>query len=227
MGGFKPLLDIGGKPALLRLLDTIRAAGIEDLVVVTGHERDAVESALAAYGDATQKNGSFEHNGDGSFYVSLRTQQEPSPCVSLCVSCVFNETYESGMFSSVQTGVRRAATMGEAGAALLFPADVPLVSVGTILGLLDVCEKDGPPRFAVPVFNGRNGHPLLIPSAFYKEILAYKGEGGLKEIRNRHSAEMLRYEVDDEGCVLDMDTPEDYEYLLDYAEKAAGKMRDE
>ena len=27
---------------------------------------------------------------------------------------------------------------------------------------------------------------------------------------------MLRYEVDDEGCVLDMDTPEDYEKLLSY-----------
>ena len=225
------MLDIGGKPALFRLLDTIKAAGVEDLVVVTGHERDAVESALAAFGDATQKNGSLEHNGDGSFYVSLRTQQEPSPCVSLCVSCVFNETYESGMFSSVQTGIRRAAAEGEAnangnaGAALLFPSDVPLVSAETILGLLDVCEKDGPPHFAVPVFNGKNGHPLLIPGAFYKEILEYKGVGGLKEIRNRHGAEMLRYEVDDEGCILDMDTPEDYEKLLEHAAKAAESER--
>jgi len=175
MGEFKPLLDIGGKPAIIRLLDTIRAAGIEDVVVVTGYKHELLEEALS------------------------------------CL--VYNADYESGMFSSVQAGVKYAADKGDA---LLFLVDVPLVSAETISGLMRAYEKNGDSCFAIPVYKEKNGHPLLIPRVCYKEILDHKGEGGLKEIRGRHCAEMLRYEVDDEGCVLDMDTPEDYERLLSY-----------
>jgi len=194
MDGLKPLLPIGEKPAITRLLDTIRAAGIEDVVVVTGHEREMVEEALT-------------EQRDGSFYVQNRTQKEPSLC------SVYNEDFRSGMFSSVKAGLRCVAETSDA---LLFPVDVPLVSAKTIRGLVSAYEEGSPSRFAVPVYKGNNGHPLLIPRLFYTEILGHKGEGGLKEVRNRHAAEMLRYEVGDEGCVLDMDTPEDYEKLLSY-----------
>jgi len=200
MGGLKPLLPIGEKTAITRLLDTIRSSGIEDVVVVTGHEREMVEEAFAG-------QRAFFVQRDGSFYAGKRTQKEPSLCL------VYNEDYGSGMFSSVRAGLRRAA---ETDAALLFPVDVPLVSAETIRGLVSAYEEGPPSRFAVPVYKGSNGHPLLIPRMFFKEIIDYTGEGGLKEVRNRHAAEMLRYEVDDEGCVLDMDTPEDYEKLLSY-----------
>ncbi|MDR3294649.1 MAG: NTP transferase domain-containing protein, partial [Clostridiales Family XIII bacterium] len=40
MGGFKPLLKIGGMPALEIQLRMLRSAGIGDVVVVTGHARE-------------------------------------------------------------------------------------------------------------------------------------------------------------------------------------------
>ena len=187
MGEFKPLLEIGGKPALLCLIDTIRDAGIENIIVVTGHEKERIEKALQTKGDV--------------------------PCVLKTCGIIYNTDYESGMFSSVQTGVR---SVKEADAALLFPADVPLVSSKTIRGLVAAYEEESRTRFIVPVYEGRNGHPLLIPREYYDEILAYTGEGGLKGVRSRHDGEMLRYIVDDIGCVLDMDTPEDYERILEY-----------
>jgi len=177
---FKPLLDIGGKPALNRLIDTIRDAGISDVVVVTGFEKSQIEAA------------------------------------ALYCRTVYNADYESGMFSSVQAGVR---SVKEADAALLFPADVPLVSAETILGLIAAYEQGDPARFAVPVHEGKNGHPLLIPRVYYDEILAYTGEGGLKGVRSRYDGEMLRYKVSDIGCVLDMDTPEDYERILEHIKR--------
>ena len=182
MGEFKPLLDIGGKPALLRLLSAISSAGLSRITVVTGHGHEAIETALA-------------DNGDGS------------------VCLLYNKDYKRGMFSSIQAGIRTAT---EADAALLFPVDVPLVAAETIQVLIAVWEKGDLSRFAVPFFEGKNGHPLLVPRAYFDAILDYTGEGGLKEIRNRHIAEMLRYETDDKGCVLDMDTPEDYRQLLSY-----------
>ena len=196
MGGFKPLLDIGGKPALIRLLNSISSAGLSRITVVTGHGREKIEAALETKGD------------EPSVLLSptLRTEGS-SPFV------LYNENYESGMFSSIQAGIKKATGTD---AALLFPVDVPLVAADTIKDLIAAWEKSDISRFAVPFFEGKNGHPLLIPGAYYSAILEYTGDGGLKEIRNRHIAEMIRYETDDMGCVLDMDTPEDYNELLSY-----------
>jgi CTP:molybdopterin cytidylyltransferase MocA len=71
----------------------------------------------------------------------------------------------------------------------------------------------------VPVCAGKNGHPLLIPPEYYTEILAGDGEGGLKGVRGKYDADMIRYDTNDAGCVLDMDTPEDYQTLLEYDER--------
>ena len=181
MGEFKPLLDIGGTPALHLLLGTIRNAGIENTVVVTGYEHELIENKT---------------KGD--------------------VPCVYNADYESGMFSTVLAGIRFVSMKWESSAALLFPVDVPLVSSDTIRGLMAAYEQARFPRYAVPVYEEKNGHPLLIPREYYAEILEYTGEGGLKGVRSRHDAEMLRYTVNDIGCVLDMDTPGDYEKILEY-----------
>ena len=205
MGEFKPLLDIGGKPALFRLLDTIRQVdSIMRVIVVTGHGYESISAALREYDGA----------GEGHR-----------------VYTIYNKDYKEGMFSSVKAGIRAAGNN-----VLLFPADVPLVAAGTINGLIDAWERlygsspsvsaqgdssygaarsasAGPAPFAVPVFGGRNGHPLLIPRERFKEILAFEGDGGLKAVRGRYDADMIRYVTDDEGCVLDMDTPEDYEKL--------------
>jgi CTP:molybdopterin cytidylyltransferase MocA len=218
MGALKPLLDIGGKPALIRLLDSIAEAGIGRVCVVTGHGRAAIEAALReSFGDMRGASPEILHNAD----------------------------FEEGMFRSVQTGISYARQGGFAGA-LLFPADVPLVSPKTILA---VCAAAGPEarpasaatacarpasaspsvaeppaadtpasppaappaapvHFVLPRYRGANGHPLFVPAANFEAILRHAGEGGLKAVRDRHA--LLRVETDDEGCVLDMDTPEDY-----------------
>jgi probable phosphoglycerate mutase len=116
------------------------------------------------------------------------------------------------MFSSVQAGIRYARGAG-AGGVLLFPADVPLVSPDTIRTVLKAAAGSDAP-FAVPVYQGKNGHPLFIPSGYFDEILTYDGEGGLKGVRSRYDEGLLRVPVTDRGCVMDMDTPEDYKRLI-------------
>ena len=194
MGEFKPLLDIGGRPALLRLIDSIKAAKIARIVVVTGHRCDIVEETVKSF-DAE-------------------------------IDLVFNDRYEEGMFTSVKTGVKYAA-MAMATQALLFPVDVPLVRTGTIRDFFDTYDATTagltPKPFAVPVCRGKNGHPLLIPCEYFDEILEYEGEGGLKAVRNKYDETLMKMDTDDEGCLLDMDTPEDYEKLLKYYEASGSK----
>ena len=46
MGRNKLLLDLGGETVVRRAVRTARAAGLDPVVVVTGHEREAVEAEL-------------------------------------------------------------------------------------------------------------------------------------------------------------------------------------
>lgn len=47
MGAFKPLLPFGASTIIETCLDQIEAAGIRDIVVVTGHRSDELRAALA------------------------------------------------------------------------------------------------------------------------------------------------------------------------------------
>ena len=45
-GGAKQLATLGGKPLAQHAIDTLTQAGVDELLVVTGHDADAVEHAL-------------------------------------------------------------------------------------------------------------------------------------------------------------------------------------
>jgi choline kinase len=46
-GGPKPLLDVGGRTLLDRLLDALESAGFRDAVVVTGHRPEGIRATIA------------------------------------------------------------------------------------------------------------------------------------------------------------------------------------
>lgn len=48
MGAFKPLLPVGSSPAILRDIKTAVAAGVGDIIIVTGHSRIELERVLSA-----------------------------------------------------------------------------------------------------------------------------------------------------------------------------------
>ena len=46
MKKFKPLLPVDGQPAIAGLAETIRSAGIRDIVVVTGYRRKDLQEVI-------------------------------------------------------------------------------------------------------------------------------------------------------------------------------------
>jgi broad specificity phosphatase PhoE/CTP:molybdopterin cytidylyltransferase MocA len=187
MGDFKPLLDIEGQPAIVRLIRAVTEAGVSDVAVVTGHNSAALERALRGY---------FPHMAESAVHT------------------VYNEHYADGMFTSIQTGVRAAIRRAIDGI-LLFPADVPLVPARVVTDVIRAWEA-APLSFAVPCYRGKKGHPLLIPARYADEILAHDGTGGLKAITDRHDEQLIRLETADEAVVMDMNTPENYGEILRY-----------
>ena len=149
--------------------------------------------------------------GAGRVFVVTGKNAEKlrGPIADLGAEEVYNGSFMLGMGSSLLAGVRAADAAGADGA-LLLPCDTPAVateSVGAVLGAAD--EE----HFAVACFMGKKGHPLWIPRRFFSEILL---SGNVKAVTRAHEEEIVRVETGREGVVLDMDTPSDYQRVLDY-----------
>jgi len=215
MKKFKPLLPIGGVTAIELLTSQIRAAGITDIIVVTGYGRELMLPVL-------NRNGLAE---------------------------VYNDDFAGGMFSSIKAGIHKGREMFPAArGCFLMPVDCPLISRDVIIKMkkeiadgaagskeeIDAessdpkeesnAEVSGNDDFYVPVFEGKKGHPIFIPAMYFDEICSYDGGGGLKAVTDRYWDKMVRVDVDDEGCLLDMDTPEGYEEILAFFESGGQRM---
>jgi CTP:molybdopterin cytidylyltransferase MocA len=71
----------------------------------------------------------------------------------------------------------------------------------------------------VPVYRGEDAHPPLIHADCLEHLVGYYGEGGLQGALGAFSGSTIRLPVEDRGCVLDADTPDDYRRLLEYREE--------
>jgi molybdenum cofactor cytidylyltransferase len=124
------------------------------------------------------------------------------------VNVAVNAATGSDMAGSVMAGLVRVrpATDG----VFVFPCDHPLVTPETLRSMM-VAFAAGPGRIIVPRYLERTGHPALFPRAFLEEL---RKVPTLRDIVWRRPDRVYRLDVDDEGVVLDMDTPEDYQGIL-------------
>lgn len=121
-----------------------------------------------------------------------------------------NERYESThMFESACIGLRYIKDKCDR--VLFTPVDIPLFTAATVRSLLESGAE-----LALPVCDGKTGHPTLIASRLIDGILADPGDRGLRGAMERTGAEMRLVSVSDRGILHDADTPEDYAALLRY-----------
>lgn len=124
------------------------------------------------------------------------------------VGCVRNPDYAAtDMLRSAQIG---AAALPACEAFFLLPGDMPAVTAETFRALLKAREQ-GRPLLVFPTLEGYRKHPPLVDAALIPEILAFHGEGGLRELWKRHENDIVTVPVEDGGVWIDLDTPEDYQ----------------
>ena len=128
-----------------------------------------------------------------------------------------NPRPERGMLSSVLAGVERlggAGTLARRGVPLLVtPADLPALAASTVRRVLAALAEGA--ALAVPTHAGRRGHPLGISPPLLPELPALDPAIGLRQLLDRHAADVREVQVADPGAVEDVDTPDDYRRLRD------------
>ena len=92
---------------------------------------------------------------------------------------------------------------------LISYVDVPMFSVRTIQTLLESGDE-----LCAPSYHGRHGHPVLLPAKYFRDILSYQGEGGLKGATKACGIERKFIEVEDPGIVSDIQRDSSYKKLL-------------
>jgi CTP:molybdopterin cytidylyltransferase MocA len=119
------------------------------------------------------------------------------------VRVVTNRARERGMFSSIQAGVRAA----HGDPILVLPGDQPWVEPATIAALL--ARYDEAAAIVSPRFDGKRGHPVVIPAKYRDEILDATDGATLHDVLKAHAGERVDMDVYDRGVVRDVDVPAD------------------
>ena len=126
----------------------------------------------------------------------------------LGVRRVVNPDFDEGMYSSVIAGLR--ALPPGVGGCFVLPADMPAVRPGTVALLARAWRRTGA-AVVYPAFRGRRGHPPLVSRRLFPAIVRGKGQSGLRAILDRAEDRACTVDVLDQGVLLDLDTPADYE----------------
>ena len=99
-------------------------------------------------------------------------------------------------------------------AAVVAPVDVPISGPGAVSSITRRFLESGAP-LVVPTFRGRRGHPVLIGAELFQELLSEDLPEGVRSLIRSHEADLAEVPVDDPAVLLDVDTPWDYDQLLE------------
>lgn len=123
------------------------------------------------------------------------------------VKIAYNRDSLSEMAESVRMGMRELPDASSG--VLVCLSDHPLVSVETVRRIIDA-HGAGPEEIVIPTFQGKRGHPTLFPRKAIEGVLSGKT---LRDVITNHGGIVRTIDVADEGVVVDMDTPGDYERI--------------
>lgn len=125
-----------------------------------------------------------------------------------------NAHYQSGMTSSIQSGIRASSVRARAFVVAL--VDQPRIGIPILNRLIEAYEGPLHPMIVIPSYEGKNGHPILLDGRLRDEILNLNPSESLRKIVSAHENHTLRVSVLSPEVVEDCDVPEDYERLLNH-----------
>lgn len=142
--------------------------------------------------------------------TGYRAEELESHLFSTGVRFVKNERFqETQMFDSVKMGIM--AVKEECERILIMPMDIPAILPDTFKQVLNI---DAP--IVRTRYEDRTGHPIVIRCDIAETIMDYDGDNGLKGAIAACGVAPCDLEVADEGVRKDVDTPEEYQNLIQW-----------
>ncbi|WP_397474089.1 NTP transferase domain-containing protein [Pusillimonas sp.] len=130
----------------------------------------------------------------------------------LQVNIVYNPDYRDGQMTSVNKGLE--ALTAPCDAVMVCLADQILLVPNDYSSLALAYQQRPHGSILVPYFKGRRGNPVIFSSKHLEEILQGRRKLGCRKLVQENPDAVYVHEVDHDGYVQDLDTPQDYAELL-------------
>jgi molybdenum cofactor cytidylyltransferase len=124
---------------------------------------------------------------------------------------VRNPDPSRGQLSSLWAGME-ATVSADTEALLMTLVDVPMLTSATVEAVVREWRRSRAP-IVRPAVGARHGHPVLFDRSLFDELRQAPLEGGAKSVVRRYEAQIVNVTPPDDGCLRDIDTPEDYRAL--------------
>lgn len=150
----KALLEIDGKPAVLRIVDTVLRSKNKRCLIVTGAQAEAIQSSLDGLAVEIVHNRQFQNGRTGSIKVALRYlggELTNTAVFIFPVDCPFIE---------------------------------PDILDNLYEALLALRESEKQSLWILPKFGQRGGHPALIYGPILNQILSLDDDYSLRDFLN-------------------------------------------
>jgi len=123
-----------------------------------------------------------------------------------------NHKWPDGQLSSIIAGLDAIISPDLAGI-MLCPVDHPLISQSLLVDLLQGFWKSGK-NIIIPSYQGKRGHPVIFGKKLFDEIRNAPPDGGARYVVRSNPGDILEVSTDEEGVILNVDTPSDYVSLM-------------
>lgn len=168
--------------------------------------------------------------------VALQTQLEPVIVVlgaeskachdeirDLPAHVALNENWERGMGTSIAAGIRVLRRKNpQASGAVLMLVDQPLVTPERLQNLIALKESSDAPLVG-SFYGGDYGVPAVFDKTLFKELEHLEGSENPRKIMTRHLARMSTISAPE--AFWDIDTPQDYQKILEIKWPTRGEVR--
>ena len=179
-GENKLIKEVDGIPLIKYAVKNILASTVDEIIIVLGHEKDLIESIIGV-----NKKIKFVYNGD----------------------------FKKGISSSIKIGLNHISKKTDA--FFISLGDMPNVNQNIYNKLIKSMikyNKKLKPKYKkeiiIPTFETKNGNPVLFSKFMKHKVMLVKNDMGANEIIKLNKEKILNVPFDNDGILLDFDTPD-------------------
>jgi molybdenum cofactor cytidylyltransferase len=133
-------------------------------------------------------------------------------------------TRPAEMRDSIELGLEWLAKHDSPRSVVLTPGDYPGITPEIVAQLLEFAARL-PDRVVLPSYNGRRGHPIVLPWKIAVEVRSLPAGAGINALVARHPYGLVELALSEHAVVADLDTPEDLERWEERQERLRVQVR--
>jgi molybdenum cofactor cytidylyltransferase len=131
------------------------------------------------------------------------------PLPRIKTGTVFDGSTRDGIGVSISVGMRVLPV--DCAGTFIVLGDMPSISPEILNKMIDVFEAGDANTICVPIRGGMQGNPVLFGSAYFSDLSNLDGDAGARSIVAANSRHVCEVAADDDGVLVDIDTPEELE----------------